>query len=241
MAKKKQRTERPQLHAEFLVALDRPKRAENGRLIRTVLRETSNDAWSIPYIGVTLEACSEARLGALVKVAGSMLSRTRVGAVLGPRLSPDWARFFDAQRAGKPPAADRAARPSTTQPGRTPGSSSTPRPSTNRSTPTPQRAGSGNAPTGKAVTGKAVPLRDAAPLFAKQLAEAAATRGSTQVKKETSKPPRTTMQCRECLREKPMKDFPNPRRRKCADCGGTPAGTSVRTWSGGAPTLGKGR
>lgn len=51
----------------------------------------------------------------------------------------------------------------------------------------------------------------------------------------------STKVCRECLRSKPISAFPNPKVRRCEDCGGRPASRSVRTVQGGAPGLGKHR
>jgi hypothetical protein len=48
-------------------------------------------------------------------------------------------------------------------------------------------------------------------------------------------------QCRECLRKRPAKAFPDGRGKVCLDCGGQPRGTSVRTVRGGLPGLGRRR
>lgn len=60
-------------------------------------------------------------------------------------------------------------------------------------------------------------------------------------KKPAKKAKRETITCRECLQTKPLSAFPNPRRRRCEDCGGQPQARSVRTVSGGAPGLGRRR
>jgi hypothetical protein len=54
-------------------------------------------------------------------------------------------------------------------------------------------------------------------------------------RKSKNTPASTTMTCRECLRAKPLNAFPDPSRRRCADCGGQPPRRSVRTVSGGLP------
>ena len=51
----------------------------------------------------------------------------------------------------------------------------------------------------------------------------------------------SVMTCCECLRTKPLKQFPNPRRKRCEACGGQPQSSSVHTVSGGAPGLGRRR
>lgn len=38
----------------------------------------------------------------------------------------------------------------------------------------------------------------------------------------------SVMTCRECLRTKPLNQFPNPRRKRCEACGGQPQSSSVR-------------
>jgi hypothetical protein len=53
--------------------------------------------------------------------------------------------------------------------------------------------------------------------------------------------PALRLRCHECLREKPLKDFPSHGGYRCLACGGQERGRSVRTISGGLPTLGKHR
>lgn len=62
-------------------------------------------------------------------------------------------------------------------------------------------------------------------------------------RKSSPKPiaPRSTLVCRECLRSKPLSDFPNPKSRRCEACGGQARSSSVRTVSGVAPGLGRRR
>ena len=64
-------------------------------------------------------------------------------------------------------------------------------------------------------------------------AEGAQDNGERAPKQVTSKI------CRECLKEKPISAFPNPRRAKCESCGGLPVDISVRAWRGGLPGSGR--
>jgi hypothetical protein len=90
-----------------------------------------------------------------------------------------------------------------------------------------KRLTNGSANSAKATPAKAQPVYEPGP------------RPSTaKLKRKTGGEPESKV-CRECLREKPLSAFPNPRRRQCEDCGGLPRGTSVSTVSGGAPGQGR--
>jgi hypothetical protein len=83
----------------------------------------------------------------------------------------------------------------------------------------------------------ASPASTAARTGSSQPSSAAAAKASTSARKS----PRGTMICRECLRAQPVSAFPNPRARRCEDCGGQEGSSSVRTVSGGSPGLGRRR
>ena len=65
--------------------------------------------------------------------------------------------------------------------------------------------------------------------------------GKQPSRQRSARPPSGMKTCRECLRTKPISEFPDPSRPRCADCGGVPRSKSVRTVSGGAPGLGRRR
>lgn len=66
-----------------------------------------------------------------------------------------------------------------------------------------------------------------------------ASRQRSVPKSPTKKRKPETKQCRECLKIKPLSEFPNQRISRCEACGVRPPSRSVRTVSGGAPGLGK--
>ena len=223
---------------ELRAALADPVR--NDRLLRKLLNNTATDPVTLVVIEAALESADDATHIELVKVIGSGLSQKRVKRHTGPDLGPTWERFFRSRRGD-------VIRPETTITAGRPSENTRPRAQAHPDVRRPVRA------PGKR-TGNAVPLRDAGSVLPQLLAQSKAKKEKAKAKKEGSAAQavevkrkrnkavaKSTIVCRECLRAKPPSAFPNPKRRRCEDCGGQSSQNSVRTVSGGAPGLGRRR
>jgi hypothetical protein len=94
----------------------------------------------------------------------------------------------------------------------------------------------------KAKSARPQPVVDEVTQAAQKAAAEEAKRARKRVEREKQKAEDTKLRrCRECLREKPARAFPDARGKVCLDCGGQPRGRSVRTVSGGLPGLGRQR
>ena len=62
---------------------------------------------------------------------------------------------------------------------------------------------------------------------------------TAQAEPTTRSRPAKVITCRECLRSKSEHAFPDPRTRRCENCGGQPPSRSIRTVPGGLPGLGR--